>query len=65
MLIKNRIYPQKSMLTGTKGPTDMPLVVIGYLKGLWGGNMQHTAVNLEKNVLGTLDELEFFTVVTS
>jgi len=26
----------------------MPLVVMGYLKGLWGSNMQHIAVNLVK-----------------
>jgi len=36
------------MFTSTKGPTDMPLVVMGYLKGLWGSNMQHIAVNLVK-----------------
>jgi len=28
-MLKNQKYPQKSMLTGTGGPTDMPLVVLG------------------------------------
>ena len=53
-------YPQKSMFTGTKGPTDVPLVVMGYLKGLWGSNMQHTAVNLVKMSWALLNSWSFF-----
>jgi len=36
------------MFTATKGPTDVPLVVLGYLKGLWDSNIQHTAISLVK-----------------
>ena len=60
MFIKNRIYPQKTMFTGTKGPTDVPLVGKGYLKGLWGSNMQHTAVNLVKMSWAPLNNRSFF-----
>jgi len=36
------------MFTATKGPTNMSLVVMGCLKGLWGSKMQYTADNLVK-----------------
>jgi len=53
------------MFTGTKGPTDVPLVGKGYLKGLWGSNMQHTAVNLVKMSWAPLNNRSFFTIDTS
>ena len=28
----------------------MALLVLGYLKGLWGSNMQHTAISLVNTV---------------
>jgi len=31
-----RIYPQNSMFTATGGPTDVPLVVLGYSVGAVG-----------------------------
>ena len=34
------------MLTATGGPTDLPVVV----QGLWGSNMQHTAINVLKSL---------------
>ena len=47
------------MLTTSEGYTDMPLVLLGYSVGVLGSNMQHTAVNL----LGTIEQLECYTVV--
>jgi hypothetical protein len=41
-------YPQNLMFTATEGTTNVPLVLMGTLKGLWGSNMQHTAVTLLK-----------------
>jgi len=35
-MLKNRIYQQISMFTATGGPTDMPLVVLGYSVGVVG-----------------------------
>jgi hypothetical protein len=36
LMFKNWRYPQKSMFTATGGPTDMPLVVLGYSVGAVG-----------------------------
>jgi hypothetical protein len=32
--VKNWRYPEKSMFTATGGPTDVPLVVLGYSGGV-------------------------------
>jgi len=36
LTLKNRSYPEKSMFTATEGPTDLPLVVLGYSVGIVG-----------------------------
>jgi len=36
LMLKNWIYPQKSMFGAAGGPTDMPLVVLGYSVGVVG-----------------------------
>jgi len=35
-MLKNRRYPKKSMFTAIGGPTDMPLVMLGYAVGVVG-----------------------------
>jgi hypothetical protein len=42
------------MFTATGGPTDVPLVVLGYSVGFLGSIMQHSSQST-KNVLGILD----------
>ena len=32
--VKNQRYPQKLMFTAIEGPTDVPLVVLGYSVGV-------------------------------
>jgi hypothetical protein len=36
LMLKNQKYAQKSMFTATVGPTDVPVVVLGYSVGVIG-----------------------------
>jgi len=65
LMLKNGRYSQKLMFTATGVSRDVPLVVMGYsirVVGQQHATHSHQSTN---NVLGTLEQLEFYTVVTS
>jgi len=57
-------HPQNLMFTATGGPTNVPLVVLGYFVGDVGQQHATHSRQSTKNVLGTLEQLEFYTVAT-